>query len=152
MIAGIGHDGSPATSFPSRSAFARSLVPGGAVLAEVGAFVLTQIGGGSGEAWSALAALVIGFGLGAVGAPTMGSLYRTLPAEKVPQGSSVLYKLHQLGVACVALILAAAGTGGVSGGIGGFQQAYREPCPSGYTIHEHSFCAGLVMACEGSPR
>ncbi|ASU85796.1 MFS transporter [Nocardiopsis gilva YIM 90087] len=105
---------------------ARSLVQGGAVLAAAGAFALTRIGAESGEAWSALAALVIGFGLGAVGAPTMGSLYRTLPAEKVPQGSSVLYNLNQLGgalgVACAALILAAAGAGGVSGGIGGFQQ------------------------------
>ncbi len=98
------------------------------MLAAAGAFVLTRIGAESGEAWSALAALAIGFGLGTVGAPTMGSLYRTLPAEKVPQGSSVLYNLNQLGgalgVACVALFLAAAGTGGAADGIGGFQEAY----------------------------
>lgn len=108
---------------------ARKPVQGGALLAAAGAVVLTRLGDASSEAWSAVAALAIGLGLGAVGAPTMGSLYRTLPPEKVPQGSSVLYNLNQLGgalgVACVALILAAAGTGGVAGsGISGFQHAY----------------------------
>lgn len=83
-----------------------------AALASVG---LTRIGADSGEVWSVLAAFAVGLGLGGVGAPTMGSLYRTLPPEKVPQGSSVVYNLNQLGgalgVACVALILAAVGNG-----------------------------------------
>jgi hypothetical protein len=59
-----------------------------------------------------LAALAIGTGLGFVGPPAMGSLYRTLPEALVPQGSSVLYMLNQLGgslgVAVAALILATA--------------------------------------------
>jgi hypothetical protein len=56
-----------------------------------------------------LAALALGLGTGFMGAPTMGSLYRTLPAASVPQGTSVLYILNQLGgslgVALSALIL-----------------------------------------------
>ncbi|OEV13124.1 DHA2 family efflux MFS transporter permease subunit [Streptomyces nanshensis] len=108
---------------------ARGLVQGGAALTAAATVVLARLGTGSGEVWSAPAALAVGLGLGAVGAPTMGSLYRTLPPEKVPQGSSVLYNLNQLGgalgVACVALILAASGAGGAAGGgIGAFHDAY----------------------------
>ncbi|MCI0386093.1 DHA2 family efflux MFS transporter permease subunit [Streptomyces sp. CNQ085] len=99
---------------------ARTLVQGGAVVAALGAVALAFIDATSSETWSASAAFAIGLGLGAVGAPTMGSLYRTLPAEKVPQGSSVLYNLNQLGgalgVACVALILTAAGVGTTGSG------------------------------------
>ncbi|MFJ6811023.1 DHA2 family efflux MFS transporter permease subunit [Streptomyces anulatus] len=110
---------------------ARDLVRGGAIVAALAAVGLTRIGADSGEVWSVLAAFAVGLGLGGVGAPTMGSLYRTLPPEKVPQGSSVVYNLNQLGgalgVACVALILAAVGSGAAVGGgagIGGFQAAY----------------------------
>ncbi|MFE9884596.1 MFS transporter [Streptomyces scopuliridis] len=110
---------------------ARDLVRGGAVVAALASVGLTRIGADSGEVWSVLAAFAVGLGLGGVGAPTMGSLYRTLPPEKVPQGSSVVYNLNQLGgalgVACVALILAAVGSGAAAGGgagIGGFQGAY----------------------------
>lgn len=110
---------------------ARTLVQGGALIAVAGAFVLTLVGAEGAELRSALAAFAIGLGLGGVGAPTMGSLYRTLPQEKVPQGSSVLYNLNQLGgalgVACAALILAASGTGtgtGAADGTGGFASAY----------------------------
>lgn len=109
---------------------ARNLVRGGAVVAALASVGLTRIGADSGEVWSVLAAFAVGLGLGCVGAPTMGSLYRTLPPEKVPQGSSVVYNLNQLGgalgVACVALILAAVGSGAAAGGagIGGFHGAY----------------------------
>ncbi|MFJ9029546.1 DHA2 family efflux MFS transporter permease subunit [Streptomyces sp. NPDC102274] len=109
---------------------ARRLVRGGAVVAALASVGLTRIGADSGELWSVSAAFAVGLGLGGVGAPTMGSLYRTLPPEKVPQGSSVVYNLNQLGgalgVACVALILAAVGSGAAAGdaGIGGFQGAY----------------------------
>lgn len=51
----------------------------------------------------------MGLGMGFFSAPTMGSLYRTLPAPLVAQGSSVLYMLNQLGaaigIAVVTLIL-----------------------------------------------
>ncbi|MER7208126.1 DHA2 family efflux MFS transporter permease subunit [Streptosporangium sp. NPDC000239] len=109
---------------------ARNLVRGGALLAGLAAFALTRINGDVGEVWSGLAGFAVGLGLGAVGAPTMGALYRTLPPEKVPQGSSVLYNLNQfggaLGVAVVALVLATAGVGrtGVGESAGGFHNAY----------------------------
>ncbi|GAA3111014.1 hypothetical protein [Nonomuraea salmonea] len=55
--------------------------------------------------WPALAALTFGLGSGCFSAPTMGSLYRTLPGPMVAQGSSVLYMLNQLGAALgVALV------------------------------------------------
>ncbi|MES9511059.1 hypothetical protein ABWJ92_32470 [Streptomyces sp. NPDC000609] len=46
-----------------------------------------------------LAALALGLGMGCFSAPTIGSLYRTLPAPMVAPGSSVLYVLNQLGAA-----------------------------------------------------
>ncbi|MBO2465127.1 DHA2 family efflux MFS transporter permease subunit [Actinomadura violacea] len=87
----------------------RTLAQGGAVLALAGMLGFTRTTAGSGEAWTCLAALAVGIGLGCVGAPTMGALYRTLPPEMVPQGSSALYMLNQLGasigIAVVALIM-----------------------------------------------
>ncbi|MFB4424433.1 DHA2 family efflux MFS transporter permease subunit [Streptomyces sp. QL37] len=109
---------------------ARNLAAGGAVIAGLGGVALTQIGADTTELLSALGAFAIGLGLGAVGAPTMGALYRTLPPEKVPQGSSVLYNLNQLGgalgVAGVALILATmnADKGSTADAVSGFHGVY----------------------------
>jgi EmrB/QacA subfamily drug resistance transporter len=97
---------------------ARNLALAGGLAAALSAFALTGIGAKTGEAWVALGGLAIGAGLGLVGPPAMGSLYRTLPGALVPQGSSVLYMLNQLGgsvgVAIVALILGTAGGTSVS--------------------------------------
>ncbi|MFY1583680.1 DHA2 family efflux MFS transporter permease subunit [Micromonospora sp. WMMD734] len=97
----------------------------GAAVAALGALALTQVDAGTNGAWSALWAFVIGVGLGAVGAPTMGALYRTLPSHQVPQGSSVLYMLNQLGasvgIAVVALIVDVAGE---ADPMGGFRLVY----------------------------
>ncbi|WP_261991748.1 hypothetical protein [Streptomyces sp. OR43] len=57
----------------------RRLVQAGAVLALLSAFAFTRIGAGTSEVWPAIAAFPIGVGLGAVGAPTIPSLHRTLP-------------------------------------------------------------------------
>ncbi|MCM3925371.1 MFS transporter, partial [Frankia sp. AiPs1] len=104
---------------------ARRLVRAGALLAAVGEFAFTRVGTHTAEVWPALAAFVVGLGLSFVGAPTMGSLYRTLPPASVPQGSSVLYILNQLGaaigIAVVTLILATVGDGG---GVDGFHGVY----------------------------
>ncbi|MBL7499012.1 DHA2 family efflux MFS transporter permease subunit [Frankia sp. CNm7] len=106
---------------------ARVLVRGGAVVAALAELGFTRIGPQTSEVWPALAAFVLGAGLSFVGAPTMGSLYRTLPAAAVPQGSSVLYILNQLGaaigVAVVTLILATVGNGG-SDPMAGFHGVY----------------------------
>ncbi|GAA2079242.1 DHA2 family efflux MFS transporter permease subunit [Actinomadura alba] len=92
---------------------ARSVVRAGAFMAAIAALAFTRIGAQTDEVWPTLAALATGLGLGLVGAPTMGSMYRTLPAPLVPQGSSVLYMLNQLGasigIAVVALIVQTAG-------------------------------------------
>ncbi|GAA3683167.1 MDR family MFS transporter [Nonomuraea antimicrobica] len=88
---------------------ARGLAAAGAVVAVASVFALTRIGPGTPEVWPALAALTFGLGSGCFSAPTMGSLYRTLPGPMVAQGSSVLYMLNQLGaalgVALVALVV-----------------------------------------------
>ncbi|MEU1473145.1 DHA2 family efflux MFS transporter permease subunit [Streptomyces sp. NPDC005761] len=103
----------------------RSLVRAGGALALLSALAFTRIGADTSEVWPAVAAFTIGVGLGAVGAPTIASLYRTLPAHLVPQGSSVLYMLNQLGasigIALVALVMQTAGDGDP---VRGFHAAY----------------------------
>ncbi|MGX1311858.1 EmrB/QacA subfamily drug resistance transporter [Streptomyces calvus] len=101
----------------------RSLAQGGAVAAAMGGLWLTRISADTSEVWPSAAALIMGAGMGFVGAPTMGSLYRTLPGPLVPQGSSVLYMLNQLGaavgIALVAVIMKTLGDGDVMSGIHG---------------------------------
>ncbi|MFE0762442.1 DHA2 family efflux MFS transporter permease subunit [Streptomyces smyrnaeus] len=101
----------------------RGLAQGGAVVAALGGFALTQVSATTNVLLTSVAALVVGLGLGFVGAPTMGSLYRTLPGHLVPQGSSVLYMLNQLGaaigIALVTVILKTLGDGDVMKGIHG---------------------------------
>ncbi|MFF0150484.1 MDR family MFS transporter [Micromonospora sp. NPDC005203] len=104
---------------------ARLLALGGATLAGLSALAFTQMGPQTSQVWVTAASFTIGFGLGAVGAPTIGSLYRTLPAELVPQGSSVLYMLNQLGasigIAAVAVVMLTAGDGNP---LSGFHAAF----------------------------
>ncbi|MER7133181.1 MFS transporter, partial [Streptosporangium saharense] len=92
---------------------ARGLATAGAILAGLSALAFTRVGAGTAEIWPVLAALTIGLGMGCFSAPTMGSLYRSLPGPLVAQGSSVLYMLNQLGaalgIALVALVLQTAG-------------------------------------------
>ncbi|MEU3169848.1 DHA2 family efflux MFS transporter permease subunit [Streptosporangium sp. NPDC006930] len=88
---------------------ARGPACAGALVAALSALALTRVGAQTPEVWPALAAFTMGLGMGFFSAATMGSLYRTLPAPLVAQGSSVLYMLNQLGaaigVAVVTLIL-----------------------------------------------
>ncbi|MEV6164333.1 DHA2 family efflux MFS transporter permease subunit [Streptomyces sp. NPDC052052] len=101
----------------------RGLAQGGAIVAALGGFALTQVSADTRVVLTSIASLVIGLGLGFVGAPTMGSLYRTLPGPLVPQGSSVLYMLNQLGaaigIALVTVILKTIGGTDVMKGIHG---------------------------------
>lgn len=84
---------------------ARGLACGGAILALLSALAFTFVGARTPEPVPVLAALTIGLGMGCFSAPTMGSLYRTLPAPMIAQGSSVLYVLNQLGAALgIALV------------------------------------------------
>ncbi|MFD2350037.1 MFS transporter [Nonomuraea ferruginea] len=92
---------------------ARGLALGGAAVAALSGLAFTRVGPETGWAWPVLAGCAMGLGLGFVGAPTMGSLYRLLPAPLIPQGSAVLYMLNQLGaalgIAVVTLIVQTAG-------------------------------------------
>ncbi|TDC05183.1 DHA2 family efflux MFS transporter permease subunit [Nonomuraea longispora] len=92
---------------------ARGLAVGGVIVALLSAVSFTRMGADTPEIWPALAALTLGLGSGCFSAPTMGSLYRTLPGPMVAQGSSVLYMLNQLGaalgVAVVTLVLQTVG-------------------------------------------
>jgi cytochrome c biogenesis protein CcdA len=64
---------------------------------------------------TAVGGLLLGLGLGAVGAPAIGSVFRTVPAAAAAQGSALLYVVNQLGaalgIAAAALVVAAGGTG-----------------------------------------
>ncbi|MFC0097143.1 DHA2 family efflux MFS transporter permease subunit [Micromonospora marina] len=102
---------------------ARGLATAGAVVAGLSGLVLTQVRAGTSEVWPVLATFTLGTGAAFFSAPTMGSLYRTLPARVVAQGSSVLYMLNQLGaalgIALVTLIIQTASTP-----IGGFHNVF----------------------------
>jgi MFS family permease len=66
-----------ADRFGARSVVRRA----GAVVAALSALAFTRIGAHTNEVWPTRAALATGLGLDLVGAPTRGSLYRTLPAQ-----------------------------------------------------------------------
>lgn len=86
----------------------------GAAMATLSGLLLTRLTVETSVVWPIVGAFAIGLGAGLFSAPTMGSLYRTLPATMVAAGSSVLYMLNQLGaafgVAVVALLMQTATT------------------------------------------
>jgi EmrB/QacA subfamily drug resistance transporter len=92
---------------------AKGLATAGAILAALSGLFLTRVTADTPVGWAALATFAIGLGAGFFSAPTMGSLYRTLPPPMVAQGSSVLYMLNQLGaalgIAVVTLTIQSAG-------------------------------------------
>ncbi|WP_308257621.1 DHA2 family efflux MFS transporter permease subunit [Pseudonocardia lacus] len=76
----------------------RVAVAGGVVA--LAAAVLLAVQPGSGDAAVAvLGTAVLGLGLGAVGAPAIGAVFRTVPPESAAQGSALLYMVNQLGAA-----------------------------------------------------
>ncbi|MCW2877993.1 MAG: putative export protein, partial [Sphaerisporangium sp.] len=101
----------------------RRLALTGAVVALLSSLAFSQFDAHTNQWWTALAAFTLGIGTGSAGAPTIGSVYRTLPPELVPQGSSALYMLNQfgasIGIAMVALIMET-----TVGAQVGFQHAY----------------------------
>ncbi|MER5871135.1 DHA2 family efflux MFS transporter permease subunit [Streptomyces sp. NPDC002044] len=92
---------------------ARVLVPAGSVLIGAGALVFTQSGPGTLQVLLTVAQFATGFGMGLVGAPTMGSVYRTVPGDAVAGATGAVFILNQigasLGIAVVALILQGGG-------------------------------------------
>ncbi|MYT28155.1 MFS transporter [Streptomyces sp. MspMP-M5] len=88
---------------------ARRLAPLGGLVIALSAFVHTRADGRTSEVLLGIGAFATGVGLGFIGAPTMASLYRTLPEDVTAQGTSALYIVNQLGAslgtAVVALLL-----------------------------------------------
>jgi EmrB/QacA subfamily drug resistance transporter len=103
----------------------RNLAMTGAVIALLSSLAFSRFDAGTSQFWPLLAAFTLGIGTGSAGAPVIGSVYRTLPPALVPQGSSVLYMLNQLGaslgIALVALLMQNAGA---DRPVAGFQHAY----------------------------
>lgn len=84
----------------------RGLAPVGAALVAVAAVVFAaEVATG----WLAAVSFAAGFGVGCIGAPTMGALYRTVPDSAVPRATSATLVLNQLGaaggIAVIALVL-----------------------------------------------
>ncbi|MCZ0983354.1 MFS transporter [Streptomyces diastatochromogenes] len=103
----------------------RRLALTGAVIALLSSLAFSRFDVGTHQLWPLLAAFTLGIGTGSAGAPVIGSVYRTLPPQLVPQGSSVLYMLNQLGaslgIALVALLMQNAGSDSPATG---FRDAY----------------------------
>ncbi|MFZ3555159.1 MDR family MFS transporter [Streptomyces sp. BH055] len=103
----------------------RVLALAGAVIALLSSLAFSRFDADTAQLWPLLAAFTLGVGTGSAGAPVIGSVYRTLPPQLVPQGSSVLYMLNQLGaslgIAMVALVMQNAGA---DDPVAGFQHAY----------------------------
>lgn len=91
----------------------RNLALTGAAIALLSSFAFSRFDAQTDGFWPLLAAFTLGIGTGSAGAPVIGSVYRTLPGYLVPQGSSVLYTLNQLGasigMSVVALLMLNAG-------------------------------------------
>lgn len=129
---------------------AKRLVPTGALLIGAGALVFTQSDAGSSQVLLTIAQLAAGFGMGLVGAPTMGSVYRTVPGEAVAGATGAVFILNQigasLGIAVVALIL----TGGGSHHApttGTFGNAFWWPVAAAVVV----FVAGLLLPGRPQP-
>jgi nitrate/nitrite transporter NarK len=87
----------------------------GGIIALAGAVLLAVQPAGAGFAVPVAGALVLGLGLGTVGAPAIGSVFRTVPPESASQGSALLYMINQLGaafgIAAAALLVGGPGAG-----------------------------------------
>ncbi|OAA19621.1 drug resistance transporter, EmrB/QacA subfamily [Frankia sp. EI5c] len=129
---------------------ARLLVPTGALLVTLGALAFTQSGADTSQALLTPAQLVIGLGLGLVGAPTMGSVYRTVPLAAVAGATGAVFILNQigasLGVAVVALILQGGGAHAAPT-VDDFGNAFWWPFAAGLVV----FAAGFLLPGRPEP-
>lgn len=75
----------------------RRLIWAGSGTTLLGFVLLLLTGPGTPIATFAGVSLLIGLGLGSIGAPTVSSLYRALTPELIPSGSSTLFIVNQLG-------------------------------------------------------
>ncbi|WP_131741572.1 DHA2 family efflux MFS transporter permease subunit [Actinomadura roseirufa] len=97
---------------------ARALVPAGGMILALTSLAYTQAGTDASLVWLGVCSFVGGLGLGFIGAPTMASVYRSVPAESTPSATGTLYVLNQigaaLGITVVTLLLQHRISGGAS--------------------------------------
>lgn len=141
--------GMPVAGNLADRAGARRLVPVGALLIGAGALVFTQSGPGASQIALTAAQFAAGFGMGLVGAPTMGSVYRTVPGGAVAGATGAVFILNQigasLGIAVVALILQGGGAHAAPTA-GSYRDAFWWPVAAAVVV----FAAGLLL--PGRPR
>lgn len=128
---------------------ARRLVPTGALLIGAGALVFTGSDAGTSQIALTAAQFAAGFGMGLVGAPTMGSVYKTVPGDAVAGATGAVFILNQigaaLGIAAVALILQGGGSH-TTPNAETFGNAFWWPAAAAVVV----FVAGLLL--PGKPR
>ncbi|GLW13162.1 MFS transporter [Microtetraspora sp. NBRC 13810] len=109
MPLGLGLFGTPIAGKIADRFGPRLLVPMGATLIGLGALLYTGADAATSQVLLTAALLVVGFGMSLVGPPTMGSVYRTVPAESVGTATGAVFILNQigasLGIAVVAMIV-----------------------------------------------
>ncbi|EFC80549.1 DHA2 family efflux MFS transporter permease subunit [Parafrankia sp. EUN1f] len=129
---------------------ARLLVPTGALLVALGALAFTRSDAGTSQALLTPAQFAVGLGLGLVGAPTMGSVYRTVPLDAVAGATGAVFILNQigasLGVAVVALILQGGGAHALPT-VSSFGNAFWWPVAAGLIV----FAAGFLLPGRPAP-
>ena len=98
----------------------RLLVVSGGAAATLGGVAYVGAGAGAPVWVYAAASVVTGVGVGFVGGPTVSSIYRVLEPALVPNGSTVLFILNQLGgalgIAAMTVVIGAAGGGATEWG------------------------------------
>ncbi|MEU8703468.1 DHA2 family efflux MFS transporter permease subunit [Streptomyces sp. NPDC048680] len=141
--------GMPVAGNLADRAGARRLVPTGALLFGAGALVFTGSGPDTSQIALTAAQFAAGFGMGLVGAPTMGAVYRTVPGEAVAGATGAVFILNQigasLGIAVVALILQGGGSHATPTA-DSYAHAFWWPVAASAVV----FAAGLLL--PGRPR
>ena len=102
---------------------ARRVAVTGSVVALAGAVLLAAQPAGAALAGAVAGAVVLGFGLGTVGAPAIGSVFRTVPPAAASQGSALLYVFNQVGAA-VGIAVGAVLVAGAEPSVAGFRPAF----------------------------
>jgi MFS family permease len=122
---------------------AKLLVPIGGALIAAGAIVYRQADAGTPQVMLTASQVVIGLGLGLVGAPTMGSVYRTVVSDKVGAATAAVFILNQtgasLGIAIAAFLIQRRGAD--DSGAAAFGDAFWWPLSAGLVI----LVAGLLL-------
>lgn len=103
---------------------ARRVAVAGGVVALAGAVLLATQPAGEGLVVAVAGAMLLGLGLGTVGAPAIGSVFRSVPPGSASQGSALLYVFNQLGAALGIAVGAVLVGGAATASIGSFRPGF----------------------------